>query len=250
MSGCSISVKDVYLNIPVFAPGQQRLLHKPTLSSFVGGNIEGQGGHIQVLALQGVSFDIKEGEHLALVGHNGAGKTTLLKVIAGILPPSRGVVETRGSIGCLFDVGVTVNPDMTGFEAVKFHSLIHGRATDDFRDVAADVDEFTGLGPYLNLPIRIYSDGMRARLIAALATAWRRDILLIDEGIGAGDQDFQDRFVHRVAAFLKSAGLLVIASHNHELLKRHCSRGIVLSHGAVHMSGTLDEALAAYSQLH
>ena len=247
MSTCSVALRDVSLNIPVFMPNQQRLIRKPALMLSVGGNLENRNGKVYVEALKAVSFELKEGEHLALIGHNGAGKSTLLKVIAGIYPPSSGEVSVSGSVGCLFEMGAGVTPEMTGIECIKYQHLIHGTPHEDWRAVAEDVAEFTDLGSYLDLPMRTYSDGMRARLIAAIATAWNRDIFLIDEGIGAGDQAFQEKFAVRIAKFLKRAGLLVIASHSMELLKKHCTRGILLSHGQVLMSGTLDEALAAYA---
>ncbi len=246
MNECSVALRDVHLNIPVFAPNQQRLLRKPLFMSSVGGNFDTRNGKIYVEALKGVSFKLKEGEHLGLIGHNGAGKSTLLKVIAGVYPPSRGEVTVQGSIGCLFEMGGGIAGEMTGYECIKYQHLVHGNPNEDWREVAEEVAAFTELGSYLNLPLRTYSDGMRARLIAAVATAWNRDILLIDEGIGAGDQAFQEKFAIRIEKFLKRAGLLVIASHSVALLKTHCSRGILLSHGQVVTSGTLEEALAAY----
>jgi ABC-2 type transport system ATP-binding protein/lipopolysaccharide transport system ATP-binding protein len=97
--------------------------------------------------------------------------------------------------------------------------------------------------------VRTYSDGMRARLMAALATAWHYDILLMDEGIGAGDQAFQDKFARRVADFMEKAGLLIIASHSPDFLRRYCTKGLVLMHGEARMLGPLEDALKAYSDL-
>ena len=204
-------------------------------------------GKIYVNALRGISFDLASGEHLALIGHNGAGKSTLLRLIAGIYPPTSGTVQVNGSIGCLFEMGTGVTPEMTGFETIKMQHLIHGSQGTDWEETAREIAEFTDLGEYLNLPLRTYSSGMRARLIAALATAWPRDIMLIDEGIGAGDSSFQQKFAARLEKYLRQAGLLVIASHSVELLKRYCSRGMVLEHGEVRMIGALDDALEFYS---
>lgn len=248
MNECSAVLRDVHLNIPVFAPNQLRLLRKPTFRSSIGGNLDRRDGRVHVQALKGVSFELLRGQHLALIGHNGAGKTTLLKVIAGIYPPSRGDVVIRGSIGCLFEVGTGVSPDMTGYECIKFQQLIFGEARENVGGVTEEIAAFTELGAYLHLPIRTYSQGMRARLMAALATAWRRDILLLDEGIEAGDQSFQGKFARRVNDLLESAGLLVIASHNPDLLRRYCSLGLVLKHGEVQFVGPFEDAWARYSQ--
>ena len=248
MTACSAILKDVSLNIPVFAPNQLRLIRKPQFRSSVGGDIEQRNGRIVVQALKNISFELSHGEHLALIGHNGAGKSTLLKVLAGIYPPSQGEVITQGSIGCLFDIGGGATPDMTGYEYIKLQHMFYGNSSDDWQSLAEEIADFTDLGGYLSLPLRTYSDGMRARLVAALATAWRRDIILIDEGIGAGDQAFQDKFSKRISQLLEGAGLLVIASHNMELLRKYCSIGLVLAHGEIRKVGPLEEALAAYSK--
>jgi homopolymeric O-antigen transport system ATP-binding protein len=243
-----ITVRDVHLSIPVFAPNQLRLIRKPRFLSPMGSNIDQHNGRVYVHALQGVSLELTAGEHLALIGHNGAGKSTLLRVIAGILPPSQGEVTVSGSIGCLLDAGLAMNPDMTGYESIKLRHLISGNQTEDWHDTAEEIAEFTELGPYLNLPTRTYSTGMRARLSAALATSWPHDILIIDEGIGAGDESFQTKFATRIENFLSRAGLLIFASHNPTLLKRHCTRGLVLEHGKVAMMGDLQDALSYYSR--
>lgn len=248
MQQCSVSLKDVSLNIPVFAPNQQRLLRKSMLTS-VGGNLNQHDGKIHIQALKDASLELSRGDHLALIGHNGAGKSSMLKVIAGIYPPSRGCVQTVGSIGCLFDIGVGISPEMTGHECIKFQHLIYGEPDQDWRDLAEKIADFTELGNYLGLPFRTYSEGMKARLIAALATAWRRDILLIDEGIGAGDTAFQEKFARRIHELLESAGLLIIASHNPELLRTYCTHALLLSHGEIRMKTTLEDALTNYSGL-
>ena len=201
-------------------------------------------------ALKGVSFELKRGEHLGLIGHNGAGKSTLLKVLAGIYPPSQGEVLVTGSIGCVFDMGAGITPEMTGYECVKFQHMLFGDPNQEWQNLAEDVAEFTDLGDYLELPIRTYSEGMRARLVAALATSWRRDVLLIDEGIGAGDQAFQEKLSRRVRCLLESAGLLVLASHSLDLLRTYCTRGLVLVQGEVRMIGELEDAIETYSSLH
>jgi homopolymeric O-antigen transport system ATP-binding protein len=247
MQQTHIKLNNVNLSIPIFAPNQQRLLSKNLLST-VGGGLSRQNGKVHVDALKRISFELSHGEHLALIGHNGAGKSTLLKVIAGIYPPSSGTVEVRGSIGCLLEIGAGAKPEMTGYECIKLQHMISNDFDSDWQDSAREIAEFTDLGEYLNLPLRTYSSGMRARLIAAIATAWPRDILLIDEGIGAGDEAFQEKFGKRIETYLTHAGLLVIASHSEKLLRKYCARGAVLEHGQVQMIGTLDEALDFYAR--
>lgn len=249
MADCRIALKDVSLRIPVFAPNQLRLIRKSTIKAAVGGNLDAQDGKVHVQALKNVSFELERGDHLALIGHNGAGKSTMLKVIAGIYPPSSGDVIVEGRIGCLFDIEAGITPEMTGYECIQFQHMIYGNAHEEWQTLAERVADFTELGGYLELPVRTYSSGMRARLMGALATAWFRDILLIDEGIGAGDQAFQDKMQRRIDELLENAGLLVIASHSTSLLEKYCTRGLVMIHGEVRTIGGLDDALDYYSRL-
>ncbi len=247
MTPCRISLRNVHLRIPVFAPNQLRLLRRGLFKAAVGGNIAESNGKVHVHALRGISLELNRGEHLALIGHNGSGKTTLLKVLAGIYPPTEGEVQVEGTVGCLIDMEAGVTAEMSGYECIKFQHLLYGNPQEDWQVLVEDIATFTELGGYLELPLRTYSAGMRARLMAGLATAWRRDILLIDEGIGAGDTAFQEKLSRRIAQLLESAGLLVIASHSPDLLKRYCARGAVFDHGQASMIGSLDEALHFYS---
>lgn len=249
MQSPSIRLEDVYLSIPVITPGQQRLLRRPSfLTSSVGGGLSQSNGKVHVDAVKGVSLTVDEGDHLALLGHNGAGKTTILRMIAGIYPPTRGKVITTGSIGCVLDVNSAISPDMTGREAIKYYSLIYGHGDTDWRQIESDVADFTDLGDFLDLPIRTYSSGMQARLSAALATAWRQDILLIDEGIGAGDAAFQKKFESRLHSYMSNAGILVLASHSVDLLQRYCTRGALFSHGEMLFLGPVEDALRFYAE--
>jgi len=247
MTECHVRLDNVHLSIPIFGPGQQRLFRSPFRRTSVGGNVVSRNGRAYVDALRGVSLDVSRGESLALIGHNGAGKSTLLRLIAGLLPPTVGNRLVEGSLGWLFDVAGGMSGDLTGHECVRYWCLINEVPREHWPSIIEDVVSFTDLDSYLMLPIRTYSDGMRARLFAALATAWKRDILLLDEGIGAGDQAFQQKFKKRLEDFLQHAGLLIIASHSDELLRRYCTRGILLVHGEVCMAGTLEETLKAYA---
>src|SRR3546814_520525 len=125
MKDFHVALRDMDLNIPVLTSNQRRLLRKPFFLTSIGGRLEQQRGKVHVKALRNVSFEVKRGENLALIGHNGAGKSTLLKVIAGIFPPSRGLVEVRGAIGCLFEIGAGLSGDLTGYEAIKYQCLVY-----------------------------------------------------------------------------------------------------------------------------
>jgi len=246
MQACSISLQNIHLRIPLFAPSQRRLFNKETFAN-VGGKLNNVRGKVHVDALTDISFELNHGEHLALIGHNGAGKSTLLKLIGGIYPPTLGRVAVQGSIGCIFDVGAGISPEMTGLECIKFQHTLFGDPNNDWEMLAEDVAKFTELGRFLELPVRTYSNGMRARLTSAIATARRADILLIDEGIGAGDQSFQEKLSRRVHGLLESAGLLVMASHSTKLLRNYCTKGLLLEQGRVQMIGSLEEVLDRYA---
>lgn len=248
MSELLIHVADLSIRIPVFMPGQQRLLRRPNLFSRVGGRIMEQGGKYHVEALKNVSFEVAEGEHLALIGLNGAGKSTLLRALAGIYPPTTGDVRVFGTVGSLFDIGAAARPEMTGYEVIRHHYLLRFGTFDGWEAVAEDIAELTELGAYLDLPLRTYSSGMNARLMAALAIAWKQEILLLDEMIGAGDAEFHARFSDRLADYLAGARALVIASHNDELLKTYCTKGLVLSHGEQIFLGEINAAIHNYHQ--
>ena len=245
-AACHIALENVSVSIPVFTPGQQRLLQRPSFLTSVGGRLSKSNGRVHVEALKNVSFEINHGQALALIGHNGAGKTTLLRVIAGIYPPTQGVVRVEGRIGCVFDAATGISPDMTGRECIKYHTLIYGRGA-NWREIEQDVTAFTDFGDFLDLPVRTYSSGMNSRLTAALATAWKHDILLIDEGIGAGDAAFQKKFSTRLENYLRSAGMLVLASHSTEMLRSYCTHGLVVAHGSVRFFGGIEGALAFYA---
>lgn len=246
MNEAHIRIEHLSLNIPVFMPGQLRLIRKSNLVAKVGGRINNDNGKISVAALRDISVTVTENENLALIGPNGAGKSTLLKVIAGIYPASSGTVSVTGNIGCLLEMGIGMSDEMTGRECVKYHCAIFTNDLSRWREVAEEIADFTELGQYMDMPIRTYSSGMRTRLSAALATAWQRDILLMDEGIGAGDASFHAKFEDRLEKFMQSSRLLVFASHSIDLLKLYCSRGLVLESGEVRFYGDLDDALDYY----
>ena len=244
MVSCQITVKNVYLNIPVFSPGQMRLLSKPSLFAPIGGKLSSSHGKIYVEALKDISLELDEGQNVGLIGHNGAGKTTLLRVLAGIYPPSRGEVFVAGHVGCVLE-GTSISADMTGRESIKYHCLIHGQGI-DWREVEQDVCEFTDLGDFIDLPVRTYSSGMQSRFKAALATAGHQEVLLIDEGIGAGDAQFQRKFAARLDSYLNRAGILVLASHNMAMLSDYCDIALVIEHGELKFFGPLEDAVSFY----
>jgi len=207
-------------------------LRNQLVSISTGGSIEKEAGQVQIVtALKNVSFNLKEGDSVGLVGHNGAGKTTLLRTMAGIYYPASGKISRQGQISTLFELGAGMDPDLTGYENIMRMSVMMGISPKLAKTNIKEIEEFTQLGNFLQLPVRTYSSGMATRLMFAVATSVKPDILLVDEIFQTGDAEFQTKAEERMHDFIKSAGIFVFASHNVELILRHCNRFLRLEHG-------------------
>jgi len=244
-----VSFTNVNLQIPINDFSNNRLF-KFTNSDFkVGGDLLILNNKTYVNALKDISFCTYQGDRVALLGHNGAGKSTLLKSISGIYQETSGRILINGDISCIFDLSLALNGDLSGLEYIKYWCLLKNISTRDVQDIINDVSNFTELGDYLFLPTRIYSDGMRSRLQVSLATTQSSDILLIDEGIGAGDSKFHEKFQVRLNKFINRSSTLFLASHNISLLKKFCNIGFVLSKGSIVFSGTLTDSINYYESI-
>ncbi len=198
-----------------------------------GGSIEKEAGQVQIVtALKNISFSLKEGDSVGLVGHNGAGKTTLLRTMAGVYYPASGKISRKGRISTLFELGAGMDPDLTGYENIVRMSVLLGMRPKDAIANIEEIEEFTQLGNFLQLPMRTYSSGMATRLMFAIATSVRPNILLIDEIFQTGDAEFQEKAQQRMHGFINSVEIFVFASHNTQLLKLHCNRFFQLEHGS------------------
>lgn len=204
---------------------------------------------VTVKALTNINIEFNEGDRIGLLGHNGAGKSTLLKVIAGIYEPIRGIVKTSGVVAPLFDAMIGMDTDSTGIENIRLRGLYLDLKAEEIEQRIADITEFSELGNYLHAPIRTYSTGMIVRLAFAILTSTRPDIVLMDEVIGAGDATFIKKAEKRLEGFLSEIGILVVASHAPDMLRKLCNRGLVFHHGVLHFDGTMDEAIASYNAL-
>ncbi|KQV01148.1 sugar ABC transporter ATP-binding protein [Mesorhizobium sp. Root102] len=189
-----------------------------------GGRIEGMGRDRHVTALDRVSFSLEAGDRLGLVGANGAGKTTLLKVLYGIYVPTKGRVAIEGRVDALFNIGLGFRPEATGRRNIELRGLINGWSPDEIKVRMDEIIVFSELGDFIDLPFKSYSQGMAARLAFSIATSFEPEILLMDEWIGAGDPNFQDKARQRMNEMAEKAGIIVLASHNHGLLKKTCNK--------------------------
>jgi lipopolysaccharide transport system ATP-binding protein len=167
------------------------------------------------------------------MGHNGAGKSTLLRVIAGVYPPTRGRLERTGTVSSLIDPMLGIEMDATGYENIRLRGLIAGMRLAAIKAITPQIAEFSGLGDYLSIPVRTYSTGMLMRLAFSIATAVHTDILIMDEWMSVGDADFKLQAEERLREVIDNTGILVLASHQADLIERECNRSIELSHGAI-----------------
>ncbi|QPF88546.1 ABC transporter ATP-binding protein [Bradyrhizobium commune] len=199
-----------------------------------------------VAALNDVNLDIRAGDRVAIVGANGAGKTTLLRVLAGIYHPTAGSVDVLGRCLSLFDLQAGFDEEATGYENIMRRGLVIGARRTEIEARRAEIAEFTELGDRLDLPLRTYSSGMMLRLVFAVATAVEGEIVLLDEWIGVGDQQFRRKARQRLDEIVARAGILVLASHDIGLIQSTCNRAILLEQGRITAAGTTEEILARY----
>jgi ABC-type polysaccharide/polyol phosphate transport system ATPase subunit len=247
-----VRLKDVNVRIPIYDSYGLRLIKLPTFGrAKVGTNTASQSGGVIVMhALKNLNMNVEEGDRVCLIGHNGAGKTTLLRLVAGIYPSSTGAVDVQGNVFALLGGSIALNSDATGYENIRLMANLFDWPRNKYADYVHDIEEFTELGEYLSLPTRIYSAGMQARLAFALATVQSPDILLIDEGIGAGDAHFQEKAQHRVKEFVSRARILILATHSIDLCRSMCSKALLLSKGEGIFFGDIEEAFRRYTNLH
>jgi ABC-type polysaccharide/polyol phosphate transport system ATPase subunit len=211
-----------------------------------GGEIHDLGGKPYVRALDDVSFALGAGDRLGLIGHNGSGKSTLLRALCGIYHPSRGTVDSDHPVSGIFNIHLGFRPEASGYRNILLKGLIAGSSRAEIAAAVPGIADFAWLGQYLHLPLHTYSQGMAMRLAFAITTAFANHILVMDEWIGAGDVNFQDKVVDRMNSFFESADICVIASHNNRLLRKITNRCLWLDAGRARAFGPTTEVLNAY----
>lgn len=220
----------------------------PTFKEFALRWLRNQNQHIDFWALRDISFTVKTGEVIGIIGSNGAGKSTLLKVIANILKPVSGEIQTRGVVAPILSLGAGFDPEMTGRENIYLNGAMLGFSRKEMQKKLPGLLEFSGLKDFIDAPLRTYSSGMVSRLAFSIATNVKPDILLIDEVLSVGDIDFQQKCNARIASYRDNGTTTVIVSHSLSSIEKLCDRVIWLEYGTIRMVGKTLSVLDTYKK--
>ncbi len=242
-----LSLDKVSLSIPVFSKTELSL-KKSFYRAVTGTKISNSKKLSSVEALNCISLDIYRGDKIGLIGHNGSGKSTFIRLISNIYYPTSGTIFRKVQPYPMLSPSFIVQDVLTGIDSAKAHYLFRYKNLNGFEHYLNDVVEFSGLGDFIALPIRTYSEGMKSRLMFSLLTFDKHEFLAVDEGFGTGDKDFYEKAQNRLKDFIGGSGTLILASHSDSLLKLFCKRGVVFSGGNIVYDGKLDDALKFYAQ--
>jgi ABC-2 type transport system ATP-binding protein len=240
-----ICTENAWVEFPIFDAKSRSL--KKTFLGKAGGTIGRNESNVVVIeALRDITLSLQTGDRVGLVGHNGAGKSTLLRLLSGIYEPTRGSASVRGRVAPVFDLGVGMDPEISGFENIIIRGLFLGQTRKQMLAKVDEIADFTELGDYLSMPLRTYSTGMRVRLAMGVVTSIDPEILLLDEGIGAVDAEFMKKARTRLQSLVARSGILVFASHSNEFLAQLCTSAMWIDHGTIRMTGGIEEVVGAY----
>lgn len=242
MSKTMIEVSDVTMR---FRMNNDRIM---SLKEFVTTALRGKLSYDDFTALDHVSFQVKKGETLGLIGHNGAGKSTMLKVISGILKPTQGSVTCHGNIVPMLELGSGFDFDLTGRENIFLNGAILGYSEKFLKEKYAEIVEFSELGQFIEIPIRNYSSGMLARLAFSIASVVKPEVLIVDEILSVGDTNFQEKSRKRMLELMGGGTTVLFVSHNLEQIREMCNKVVWLERGHVKQYGPAEEVCDAYEQ--
>jgi len=241
-----IRLENVSVEFPIYNASNRSLKNR-VLNIATGGSVERRDdGLVIIRGLENISITLRDHDRIGLIGHNGSGKTTLLRVLSGIYTPTQGRAIIQGKCVSLININLGIDPEATGRENIRLRSAMMGIAPKELAQNIEKIEEFSGLGDFLDVPFRTYSSGMQMRLAFATSTAIRPEILIMDEWLSTGDEDFKERANQRMKELVDSTHILVLASHSKPLLEKNCNRIIWMEHGKIKMDGSPKEILPAY----
>ncbi|MGC2865580.1 ABC transporter ATP-binding protein [Corynebacterium glutamicum] len=241
----SIDTYNACVDFPIF-DAKSRSMKKAFLGAAGGAIGRNQDNVVVVEALRNINLHLREGDRVGLVGHNGAGKSTLLRLLSGIYEPTRGSADIRGRVAPVFDLGVGMDPEISGYENIIIRGLFLGQTRKQMKAKMEEIADFTELGEYLSMPLRTYSTGMRIRLALGVVTSIEPEILLLDEGIGAVDAAFMAKARDRLQALVERSGILVFASHSNDFLAQLCNTALWVDHGQIRDAGLVPDIVESY----
>jgi lipopolysaccharide transport system ATP-binding protein len=226
-----ITARDLVVEFPIYG-AKSRSLKSRMIHAATGGRLAtGAGENVVIRALNGASFEINEGDRVGIVGHNGSGKSTLLRVLVGAYEPVHGEIEVDGRIASMLSLTLGIDVEATGYENVFLRGALMGLKRAQIEAIAEEICEFSGLGEYIDMPMRTYSSGMYMRLAFAISTSVAADIVVMDEWLSAGDHAFAEKAQRRLTNLIDKAKILVLASHDEQLIRKSCSKILELDHG-------------------
>lgn len=240
-----ITFEHVNIDFPIYN-AKNRSLKNKVMQAATGGKVSFGAEGTVIRSLEDVSFEIKEGERVGLVGHNGAGKSTLLRALSNVYAPTSGKAIIDGEIGSLVDIGLGIDGEATGRENIFIRGALLGLRRKEIERHFDEIVEFSELGEFINMPVRTYSSGMHLRLAFAVATIIRPEILLMDEWLSVGDASFNEKAERRLNDLVQSSRILVLASHSRDLIEKTCNRAMWFEHGRLIMDSTPDRVCKAY----
>lgn len=237
-----ISVKDVSMR---FNLAREKV---DSLKEYIIRSIKGKLQYDEFWALNDVSFDVKKGDSVGLIGLNGSGKSTMLKVIAGVLKPTKGKATVSGDVAPLIELGAGFDFDLTGRENIYLNGALLGHSRQVMEGLFEDIVEFSELREFMDVPVKNYSSGMLSRLAFSIATAGEADILIVDEVLSVGDFKFQQKCQDRIHSMMEKNTTVLFVSHSIEQVEDICNKVVWLEAGRVKMQGDTKEICGVYKQ--
>lgn len=228
-----IKARDVIVEFPIYGETSRNFKSKIMQAATGGLLAKDASERVVSRALDGISFEFHEGDRIGLIGHNGSGKSTLLRLLAGIYEPTSGFLKVNGHVTSMLSITLGMDMEATGMQNIYMRGHMMGIRPRQMKNLVGDIVEFAGLGDYVYLPIRTYSSGMLMRLAFSICTSADADIILMDEWLSAGDTEFAEKSKIRLNKLVGNARIVVLASHNHAMVKDRCNKILHLEHGKI-----------------